>query len=110
MSRPLLLRCTAVTCYTHFAILHMPPLAPRGVSLLWAEPECNLLLGEFVIEILGAAVGMLVGAVALAIALWEFPKFRHAFFSDYTGLVFIGFVLLGGWIGYWIVGILFLSK
>jgi hypothetical protein len=55
----------------------------------------------------GAAVGMVVALAALAIALWELPDFRRTFFSDYSGLIFIASVLLGGLVGYWIFATLF---
>ena len=58
---------------------------------------------------LGAAVGMLVGLAALAIALWDLPKFRRQFFSNYQGVIF-GFsatLVLGGWVGYSIFAALF---
>jgi hypothetical protein len=60
-------------------------------------------------ESLGAALGMLVGVAGLAIALWEFPKFRRALVSDYQGVVllFSAALLLGGWVGYWIAVNLF---
>ena len=38
-------------------------------------------------EILGAAIGMVVGLAALAVALWEFPKLRRHFFSDGSGVL-----------------------
>jgi hypothetical protein len=62
-----------------------------------------------VMETLGAAVGMLVGLAALAIALWELPKFRQVFFRDYPNFIFCAGVtlLLGGWVGYWIFATLF---
>ena len=58
-------------------------------------------------EVVGAAVGMVVGLVALAIALWELPSLRRAFFGDYTGLMFAASALVGGWAGYWIFAKLF---
>ncbi len=60
-------------------------------------------------ETLGAAVGMLVGLAALAIALWELPKFRRAFFSNYQGFIFLSSValVLGGWAGHAIFAALF---
>jgi hypothetical protein len=60
-----------------------------------------------VVEILGAATGMLLGLAALAIAVWEYPTFRRAFFSDYTGFVFVGVILLASWAGYWTFATLF---
>ena len=60
-------------------------------------------------EIFGAAIGMVVGLATLAIALWEFPKFRQNIFGYGQGCLFMFTVtaLLGGWIGYWIFATLF---
>jgi hypothetical protein len=61
-------------------------------------------------EILGAAVGMVVGLAALAIALWEVPSLRRHFFSDYTGFMIAASALFGGWAGYWVFATLFMNK
>jgi hypothetical protein len=57
----------------------------------------------------GAAVGMVVGLALLAVSLWEMPRLRRAFFSDWNSIS--GFIavsaLLGGWAGYWIFTKLF---
>ncbi len=58
-------------------------------------------------EILGAAIGMVVGLASLGVALWEFPKIRRSVFSDGTGLLIAAAALLGGWAGYWIFATLF---
>jgi hypothetical protein len=58
-------------------------------------------------EILGPAVGMLVGLSVLAMAVWSLPNFRRAVVSDYTGLTLGTTLLLGGVVGYWIFVTLF---
>lgn len=56
--------------------------------------------------IFGAAIGIVVGLVTLAIALWEFPNFRQSTLYS-PGVVIMAFALLGGWAGYWIFATLF---
>jgi hypothetical protein len=58
-----------------------------------------LLRGNGLMEIFGAAIGIVVGLAILAIALWELPNFRqHAFYSPHV-LIMV-FAILGGWVGY----------
>jgi hypothetical protein len=54
-----------------------------------------LLRGNGLMEIFGAAIGIVVGLAILAIALWEF---QHAAYSP--GSLIMVFALLGGWVGY----------
>jgi len=57
-------------------------------------------------EIFGAAVGIVVGLAILAVALWEFPKFRRDVLTA-PGAAIAVFALLGGWAGYRIFSMLF---
>ena len=54
---------------------------------------------------LGAGLGMLVGAVAVVIALWELPRFRPHAFGD-IAFVFAVAMALGGFAGYSLVALL----
>ena len=65
-------------------------------------------------EIFGSAIGMAGGLAAFVIVLWKFPKVRQSIFRNTTPNLFDSTIFLimlvalfGGWIGYWIVAILF---
>jgi hypothetical protein len=51
---------------------------------------------------LGAATGIVLSLAVLAILVWEFPRVRRAFFSDWNAIVafIMGTALFGGWIGH----------
>ena len=66
----------------------------------------HFLPGDGVMEIFGAAIGMVVALATLAVALWEFPSIRQAFFRG-RGFLFMATALLGGWVGYWIFATVF---
>jgi uncharacterized membrane protein YsdA (DUF1294 family) len=62
--------------------------------------------GNGVMEIYGATIGIVVGLAILAVALWEFPKFRQDALRS-PGIVIMVFAVLGGWVGYQIFSLLF---
>ena len=67
-----------------------------------AYPTCRPERGETKMASLGAAIGIVLSLAVLAISIWEFPRIRRAFFSDWNAIVafVIGTALLGGWIGH----------
>ena len=68
--------------------------------------EQGRLRGNGVMEIFGAAVGIIAGLAILAVALWKFPKFRRDVITA-PGSAIAVFALLGGWAGYRIFSMLF---